>query len=151
MQQNQLLIAAKAVFSFVLLICSLPLLLIISLVKVSGEFFRSEGAEADYNDKDGGIYYTEPQHVPAQEDTITGGQRTSIIITRVVEADGRNYITIDSPQVVDGLFASTLLAYVANFVGQQGMNFIFGGGIFDEELTLGTDVKFWEEAATDDD
>lgn len=108
-------------------------------------------AEADYDDNDGGIYYNEPQHVPESEDVITGGQRTSIIITRVVEADGRNYITIDSPQVVDGLYAYSLLATVTQFVSQQGMNFIFGGGIFDEELTLGTDVKFWEEAATDDD
>ena len=126
-----------------------------SLAKAFVEFSKSEEAADDYDDADGGIYYNEPQHIPAQEDTITGGQRTSIIITRVVEPDGRNYITIDSPQVVDGLFAYSLLATVTQFVSQQGMSFIFGGGIFDEELMLGGGVEFSEEeeeeAATDDD
>lgn len=126
-----------------------------SLAKAFAEFSKSEAEADDDYDDDGGIYYNEPQYVPEQVKTPTGGQRTSIIITRVVEADGHNYITIDSPQVVDGLYAYSLLATVAKFVSQQGMNFIFGGGMFDEELTLGGGVEFSEEeeeeAATDDD
>ena len=67
------------------------------------------------------------------EVSIGCAERTTLIISRVIETDGTSYFTIDSPRPVDTIYAASLLNYATQYLQQNGGGTV--GGAWMQELT----------------
>jgi hypothetical protein len=72
--------------------------------------------ESDGDDDSDG----DPVYVGETDDlsNVSGGcaDRTTLIISRIIEADGTNYLTIDSPRPMDAMYAQAVLATALEYL-----------------------------------
>jgi hypothetical protein len=112
------------VLLFVSSVYSLRFRLTILRDTLSGVYSRLE-EESDDDDGD-------PVYVGETDDlsVVSGGcaDRTTLIISRIIESDGTNYLTIDSPRPMDSLYAKTLLAMSLEHLDSDECIFSIIGG-----------------------
>jgi hypothetical protein len=60
-------------------------------------------------------------------------ERTTLIISRVIEMDGTSYLTIDSPRPVDTIYAGSLLSFALQYLQQYGGGTV--GGAWMQDVT----------------
>jgi hypothetical protein len=74
-------------------------------------------SEEESDSDDGGDV---PVYVGETDDlsVVSGGcaDRTTLIISRIIEADGTNYLTIDSPRPMDTMYAQAVLATALEYL-----------------------------------
>lgn len=110
---------------FFSLLYKVALLLTILLGWLSGVYSNAE-AENDEGD-----------YVPDQiyagdtgdlsEVSLGSAERTTLIISRVIESDGTSYVTIDSPRPVDTIYAAALLNFCLSYFNEAGVGGTVGG------------------------
>jgi hypothetical protein len=115
------------VLLFVSSVYSLRFRLTILRDTLSGEYSKLE-AENDDDD----AYEPDAVYVGQTDDlsVVSGGcaDRTTLIISRIIETDGTNYLTIDSPRPMDSLYAKTLLAMSLEYLDSDECIFSTIGG-----------------------
>lgn len=116
---------------FVSLIYNLALLLTTSLGWLSALFsnVEAESEEAEY--VDGATYVGMTDDL--SEVSIGCAERTTLIVSRVIETDGTSYFTIDSPRPVDTMYAASLLNYATQYLQHNGGGTV--GGAWMQDMT----------------
>jgi hypothetical protein len=110
---------------FFSLLYKVALLLTILLGWLS-EVFSSAEVENEEDD-----YAPDQIYVGATEDlsevSLGSAERTTLIISRVIESDGTSYVTIDSPRPVDTIYAAALLNFCLSYFNEAGVGGTVGG------------------------
>jgi hypothetical protein len=120
------------VLLFVSSVYSLRFRLTILRDTLSGVYSRLE-EESDDDDGD-------PVYVGETDDlsVVSGGcaDRTTLIISRIIESDGTNYLTIDSPRPMDSMYAQAVLATALEYLqsGEALFSTIGGTWMTDAEV-----------------
>ena len=116
---------------FLSLTYNLASLLTTSLAYLLGLF--SSDVEASDEDEyvDNAVYIGDTDDL--SEVSIGSAERTTLIISRVIEMDGTSYFTIDSPRPVDTIYAGSLLSFALQYLQQYGGGTV--GGAWMQDVT----------------
>ena len=116
---------------FLSLIYNLASLLTTSLAYLLG-LFSSDVEESEEDEYvDNAVYIGDTDDL--SEVSIGSAERTTLIISRVIEMDGTSYFTIDSPRPVDTLYAGSLLSFALQYLQQYGGGTV--GGAWMQDVT----------------
>lgn len=115
--------------SLVRLFCSLLYNLALLLTTLLGWLlgvFSSDSGDSDEGDYVPDLIYAGDTD-DLSEVSLGSAERTTLIISRVIESDGTSYVTIDSPRPVDTIYAAALLNFCLSYFNEAGVGGTVGG------------------------
>jgi hypothetical protein len=115
---------------FLSLLYNLASLLTTLLAYLLGLFSSDEG-ESEEEYVENAVYIGDTDDL--SEVSVGCAERTTLIISRVIEMDGTSYFTIDSPRPVDAIYAGSLLSFALQYLQQYGGGTV--GGAWMQDVT----------------